>query len=290
MPEDLDTKKIVRVQNKEDGSIISFIRFKNGKIRAKSKMSFISEQAQMAQELLDTDEQLHEFITRCLDEDLNPIFEVVSPFNQIVVPYENTELRLLQVRMECGTYVSNLSNAKAFNIIVAEHLDLDVFTLKHMLDLKKTSTEDIEGWVITFEDYQMCKIKTDHYLRLHGLIGPDMFRENLLIEAIINNTIDDVISALPIGVKRDRVITLTDKVQKYYNHLIGSYNELLEEYKQLNSRKDFAIKYSRHPLFSALMKTLHISSTSAVEKAVKETITNKCNTLSKAKEFIDSLE
>lgn len=105
MYEDLIDKKITRVQNKEDGSIISFVRFPNGKVRAKSKTSFISEQAVMAQEIYDNDPRFKQFIYDCLNANQTPIFELVGYQNQIVLNYNvASELILLQIRHEDGDY------------------------------------------------------------------------------------------------------------------------------------------------------------------------------------------
>ena len=112
MLEDVQDKKIVRVQNKEDGSILSFVKFENGKIRAKSKMSFESDQAVMAQEVYDNDEKLQEFIDECMKLDKTPIFELVGYNNCIVLNYEvASELILLQVRDNItGKYEDLYSN------------------------------------------------------------------------------------------------------------------------------------------------------------------------------------
>lgn len=98
MYEDVKHKKIVRVQDKLDGSVISFVKFPNGVVRAKSKMSFISEQAKLSQSELIKNQKLCKFVESCVDMNLIPVFELCSPENQIVLEYQETELILLQVR------------------------------------------------------------------------------------------------------------------------------------------------------------------------------------------------
>jgi T4 RnlA family RNA ligase len=127
MLKDLEDKKIVRVQNKEDGSIISFVKFPNGKVRAKSKMSFESDQAVLAQKLYDENEEIQRFVRQCFFENKTPIFELVGYLNQIVLNYKvPAELILLQVRRNFdGSYVHKLS-LDAYDIKVAEEYDLDM--------------------------------------------------------------------------------------------------------------------------------------------------------------------
>lgn len=293
MPEDLDNKKIIRIQDKLDGSIISFVKYSNGKVRAKSKMSFESEQAQMAQELLDNDPGMQKFIEEVIKLDKVAIFELVGYRNTIVLNYNvPSKLILLQIRdNENGTYFSEnqLKHIGMFHgVKIAETFELQ--SLETLLQRKKTD-EGYEGFVVTFEDGQMAKSKLDWYLSLHGLIGPDAFRENLLVQTILENRIDDVISALVPGVKKDSIISLTEKVNNHFNHLVVEYKELRRKYFQdfSENRKEFALKHSKDRMFSGVMKSLHTSFRDVeqtAEKSVKEYILRQCNTLSAAKEYL----
>ena len=78
-------KKVKSVYLKEDGSIISFIELPNGKIIAKSKMSFESDQAIMAQNLFETNLKINAFVKDSLSKDLSAVFEYVGPMNRVVV-------------------------------------------------------------------------------------------------------------------------------------------------------------------------------------------------------------
>ena len=295
MYDDVKDKKIVRIQNKEDGSIISFIKFANGNVRAKSKMSFESPQAVMAQELYDNDEILQDFILTMIESNKTPIFELTSPYNQIVLEYHETSLVLLQVRDSIGDYYSELPTYnRRWNIRINEH---SAYTSSNTLDLlireKKSNQDAIEGWVVTFEDGQMAKIKTDKYLQLHGLIGPDAFRENLLVKTILDGNIDDVISALVPGVKKDRIISLDEKVTKHFNHLVNEFHLLRAEYfgdYYKEDRKRFAIDKKHLNMFSGVMKTLpHVYSENMSEEQVTIYILQKCNGLNDAKKYLEGL-
>jgi len=297
MYDEVKDKKIQRVQNKEDGSIISFIKFQNGKVLAKSKMSFESTQAVMAQKLfLKDDDNIREFIDDMISENKTPIFEVVGPDNQIVLEYHNTELILLQVRDNItGEYVNGDEleyYTGNYGVQRAITFSSKFNNLDFLLKQKETSQEPIEGWVITFEDGQMAKIKTDKYLQLHGLIGPDAFRENLLVSTILDKNIDDVISALVPGPKKDRIIALDETVTKHFNHLIINLYSLEAEYYHFHNenRKEFAIKWNKHPLFGTYMKIHKNPVTEDIaEKAVKEHIEKQCNGLNKAIKYLEVL-
>jgi len=297
MYDDVKDKKITRVQNKEDGSIISFVKFPNGSIRAKSKTSFISDQAQAAQEFFDRNSIMKEEVDHLLSKGKTPIFELVGPENQIVLEYQNTELILLQIRNEDGTYMSE-KDLKCYSMNMgikqAEVFDESYHNLDYLLELKETNQENIEGWVVTFEDGQMAKIKTVHYLSLHGLIGPDAFRENLLVKTILDGNIDDVISALVPGEKKDKIVLMNEKVSHKFNDLVVEFIRLRGEYfnKYQENRKEFALKYKKHPLFSSVMKTLNTSMRDVektAEGAVTEFILRQCKSLGEAKDFLSKI-
>jgi len=308
MPEDLDNKKITRVQNKEDGSIISFVKFPNGSIRAKSKTSFESDQAKMAQEFFDRKSIMKEEVDYLLSKGKTPVFELVSPENQIVLEYQKTELVLLQIRNEDGTYMSEkdlkwysmvmcVNQAKVFDIddLLEKGKEVGAHTvLDTLLYYKKTSQENIEGWVVTFEDGQMAKIKTDHYIQLHGIIGPDAFRENLLIQTILDGNMDDVIAQLVPGEKKDKMIEMDRKIVHNFNHLINVFKGLRGKYfnEFSENRKEFALKYSKEPLFGYVMKSLNTSFrdvNQVAEVQVRAYMNKYTNSLGKAKEYIEGL-
>ena len=290
MYEDVKDKTITRIQNKEDGSVISFVKFANGNVRAKSKMSFTSPQAMMAQEVYDSDSNLRSAIAYGFNAGATMIFELVSPENQIVLEYQKTELRLLQVREYDGRYHPSPG-------LIAEKEGLacaETFinkTLDDLLALKKTSQDDIEGWVVTFEDGQMAKIKTDKYLQLHGLIGPDAFRENLLVQTILDGNIDDVISALVPGVKKDKLVALAAKVEHQFNTLVQEFFTLSHMYVNdyTSDRKEFAIAYKAHRMFSGFMKAIHTTSESNAERAARDYILKQCKSLGSAKQYLEGL-
>ena len=163
-----------------------------------------------------------------------------------------------------------------------------------LLLLAKEYVENEEGEVITWEDSQMGKCKNSHYLQLHGLIGPDAFRENLLIQSIISGNIDDVIAALVPGTKKDKIIEMDEKVVHKYNELVKDFLVLREsyftEYKEV--RKDFAIAQSKAPMFGSVMKSLNVKADDIekyAEQATKDYIERMTNSLGKAKEWVKGL-
>ena len=298
--EDIQNKKIVRVQDKRDGSVISFVKLPNGHVLAKSKMSFTSDQALMAQKIYENNDAIRLLIHVMLDGGCTPIFELTSPHNQIVLSYNNTELTLLQIRYADGHYFSKAQMLRVIEetkfedskVELAEEYPEEYYSFEKLLELQQTE-ENIEGWIVTLEDGQMLKVKTAWYFAMHGLTTEGT-RENLLIETILEDRIDDVISLIPDGEKKEFMIATVEKLQHKFNHLVTEYKFLRGLYfnKFQEDRKEFALKYSKHELFSAVMRGLNTSFRDVeqtAEKGVKDFILNKTKKLQDAKDFLASI-
>ena len=105
--------KIRFVNNKEDGSIATFIKLPNGKVVGKSKMGFDNDQANGINKIYKTNADVKSFVDWCLDSDIVAIFEYVAPHNRIVLRYSEEELILLRLR----------DNKTGRHIDIKDHLD-----------------------------------------------------------------------------------------------------------------------------------------------------------------------
>ena len=242
--------KIKNIYNKEDGSIASFVRLPNGKVLGRSKTSFQSDQAIEIQKIYEKDGQIKQFVDFCMDEDIVPIFEYVSPTNRIVVPYANTELILLRMRdNKTGEYLNiNDFAHKLDGISVAASLG------EHTLDsIKEVVVKMVgkEGVIVQFENGKMIKIKSPWYSERHKLFTEDLNRENTLIGLIVDETIDDVLSQIEEPTKKDEIERTIEIVNKEIGRMAHQVDELMSNYN--GDRKDFAIKFNKHTMFPIAM-------------------------------------
>lgn len=268
-------KKIKSVHSKEDGSIISFIKLPNGKIVAKSKNSFSSDQALMAQKLFEEKPYLNKIITSCLKDKLNPIFELVSPKNRVVVNYSETDLILLCLRDNYGSYC----DMESFDLIKSQRF---YYSLNELLQMKN-DLEGIEGWVVEFADGQRMKIKTDWYISLHRIMTDYTNREDYLIDFILDEKIDDILSVLDYG-SENRLFV--EKVLERTNNKINDYflevNKIINQYD--GDKKTFALKYKDHQLFGVIMKSLNGYD---IMESLKEFVKKKTYRLFEAREWLN---
>lgn len=249
--EDLKKLTIKSVYEKEDGSIVSFVKLPNNKVVAKSKASFDSYQAVSSNKIYQENVNLQKFVNESLDNDLSPIFEYVSPFNKVVLIYEKDELILLRLRNNITGEYLNIENIP--DIKIPKRFD---YSLDQLEELSKT-VENKEGWVIEFANNLKVKQKTDFYFRLHKLYTEDLNREDYLIEKIVKEEIDDVVSILDNSdyhnFIREKVGLITNTISNYIDLKSKKVIDLYNIFKAMGDTKKFVSEFLKHPEFSYVM-------------------------------------
>jgi hypothetical protein len=128
MYDDVKDLEIVRVANKDDGSAIRFLML-NGELVAKTKFSLEAEQTNLAMAVVNNNPTLKAFIFKTLELGLAALFEIVSPMNKIVLSYNETDLKLLQLRDEAnGEYLNIYTHplVEEYNLTMANQEPLDL--------------------------------------------------------------------------------------------------------------------------------------------------------------------
>jgi len=280
----------IEVTEKLDGSLILPTLNKNKQLFLRSKSSFMSIQVQMANQFVQQNKHYTKFILDMLNEGLYPIFEGIGYENQIVVPYNNPfELVLIQIRkLDTGEYLTYSEIKK----LMKKYPDINYvkkvnYKLKDLRKLQETMT-GIEGWIARNlqkpYEHQFRKIKTKWYYSLHRLLSPNELVENKIIEHIICETIDDILANIH-DERRKKVEEIIKKVNHYFNH---SMQEIIKLYKikQNMNRKDFALKYGKHPFFGIVMMA---KNEDKLDKLLKNKILKDTKKLSKAKSFLKNI-
>ena len=281
-----DENDVLDVREKLDGSLIQTF-FIDDILFVKTKGTFKSEQAIKSEEFILNNGNYFNFINDFSKKGYHIFFEFISPFNQVVIPYNKTDLVLIQIRDENGNYLdyNTLKDiANKYNLSLAKEYN---YTLKALRELQETE-EDIEGWVVRNKKYpletQFRKFKTSSYFLKHKSISK--LQENNIISSILNEQIDDIISLIPINTeKRNYLEEIRNKVSHYYDKMVVELSKLLI-YKKFNDRKEFALLYKNHPYFNVLMKSKNENN---LEKNLKEAILKRTQKLSNAKEFLKNI-
>jgi RNA ligase len=179
------------IMEKMDGSMIRPILV-DGYLRLATKMG-ISDVAMQAEEWLATqDPQLKYRLMGSLMIGETPIFEWVSPFNQIVLAYEDADLVYLGTRdNRTGNYYfeedTPFTKVHRYGSVEGNLGDYIA---------RQRESEGREGDIIAFADGHRLKVKNDWYVRIHKTLDRITFDRNI-VDLIINEEVDDVIPMLP---------------------------------------------------------------------------------------------
>lgn len=226
-------KNIIRVSEKMDGSLIYFF-LSDGVLYCRTKGTVYSQQAQMAMEIVKKNEALKNNIYYEIEMGLTPMFELISPRNQVVILYNTEELKYIFSRnMYTGEY------------IFSEHFSdfavpsYPISSISDSLSMLQTMNHR-EGLVIMFSDGSMLKLKTDEYYNLAHL-KDNLLNEKCLVRLILDEKVDEAKAIFVNDIELNKYIDeMAIKVIPTYNHLVTSAQNFYDKYKEL-SIKDYAI-------------------------------------------------
>ena len=163
-PDGIKVERLVRVeqlpviQEKLDGSLIKITKDQKHGLVITSKASFESDQAKMAKEIVE--ESNYDF-----DEGWTYHFELIHPYNQIVLSYgDERKLVLLAI----------IDNRTGKDIdIYSDDLKFEkpkLYSYETLLDVNTLNKDGLhEGVVVNYGSYRL-KYKTDEYIRLHRIV------------------------------------------------------------------------------------------------------------------------
>ena len=173
------------------------------------------------------------------------IFELVSPYTRIIVPYKEISLYLLSIRNN----ITLEEEARDEIPFIAKKLFGDkiktpqsfkcnsIEEVKSFVNNLTIESENFEGFVLCDNNFNRIKLKSPAYMELFFIKGEGIFSEKKIIKLILEGQDDDVLGYFP-EYKED-----FDKIRRGLSLLITHFKDLLnkgEKYRSLN-KKDFAI-------------------------------------------------
>jgi T4 RnlA family RNA ligase len=245
--------KIKFVNNKEDGSIASYIELPNGKILGKSKMGFDNEQANGINRIYRTRTDVKQFVDWCIDNNITAIFEYVSPANRIVLRYLEEDLILLRMRdNSTGKHLNIKDYLDKIGTIRIAPFEDESDDLDSLIEVTATQV-DKEGVIVQTEDEFgkdfFFKLKTPWYMSLHGLLTDDIYREHIIVGYILDDKIDDILGQVPEDEMEAhiRINKIIDIVKKSISDKVSEIEKDYRQYVSMNiSKKDYAINHRKN--------------------------------------------
>lgn len=171
------------------------------------------------------------------------IYELTTPENRVVKPYEDYRITLTGIRVkETGEYIYDDEAYEKY------HLP-KTYTFTNIDDLhrniKELPTFD-EGYVCRIGDWRI-KVKAPNYLHMAHLSNNGVFSEHRIIMLVLAGEEDEIISNFPENKAAFQpFIDARDK-------MIRTIDDEWEKYKDIENQKDFALAIVKSPVNHILL-------------------------------------
>lgn len=269
--EDLSNATIVE---KFDGTLI--IPFLIGdKLYFRTKMDVNNEFTKLAESCI-TEEQ-KEWCINMLQSNVYPLFELVSPFNRIVVNYEKTELKPIC----CYDFVGN-SKINWQDALTIYNSNAVKFKNLNKINSYLDKMDNFEGFIIDYKN-KVYKIKSKDYVLKHKSMSSTTNYKNLF-DLIIKEKVDDIKNLLSA-----EVLNFVEKFEKIIIDKLSKVYCVIENADRTLERKDFVEKYKSHLNsfeFAVLMK-YYDGRIEDLDAFLKDKLKNCLNTETKVKEYFE---
>tara|TARA_Y100000034_G_scaffold6762_2_gene7476 strand:- start:4905 stop:6041 length:1137 start_codon:yes stop_codon:yes gene_type:complete len=255
------------IQGKEDGSLGILYHYK-GQWRFNTRGSFANSNIQF-QEFTWTQLFCAAIGIECL-EDLNNnvslsprntyVFELVSPFNQIVRQYHEPAVYLLSAfcgkeewRLEDVDFMAAGMNRNRLNVLRPEVWQFDSISAveEHVYALSKQD-QTFEGIVLRDNKNRRWKVKSGAYVALHHMRGEgdNLFNPKHQLKFILMGEVDEVIGYFPIA---------EESIRTHQAAVIAAQAELeqvWEEHWRIGEQKEFALAICPKTKFTSILFNL----------------------------------
>ena len=282
----LDLSRPHKILEKLDGSMIRPIPFASGyRLATKAGVTDVALQSEV---FVAERPEYDEFIRHELSHGHTPIFEWCSRKQRIVLDYPEDRLVLTAIRVnDTGEYLS-LDWAREFiaankefrGVEVVQEFPAGVDSMTRLL-AQADGDEQIEGWIIRFDDGHMVKLKADWYVLRHKS-KDQLSREKNVVAMIAGEAADDV-KALLIEEDRKRLEQFSEQFWQGFNAYVRDLVARIDALKAEagGDRKTFAVEHSRKLQQSEIAIAFGTFDGRPVDKAVLDVIMKNTSTQSR---------
>jgi len=233
--------KTAKVQEKIDGSLIKLWYYKyqwylstNGSINAYTTPTSFYNTPKTFGHLFTIATEKHNIKYSKLDKKYTYIFELVSLYNKVVIPYLETKI------YHIGTRHNKTGQEINTDIGIAKPKEYKFDSLYDVFKTAKKLPYNKEGYVVVDGNWNRVKVKSPAYVAVHYL--KSTYSEDKLLTLIRNGESEEFLNYFP-EYKKDH-----DILKKDYELLI---KKLKDEFfsMQRNSftdKKDFALNFAKH--------------------------------------------
>ena len=183
---------------------------------------------------LTINEKFETWAERLLDRNFTYMFELASPYNRVVILYKESKVWYLSRRnmitlKEDDSDIDGLERPKLYNLT---NINDTLKVVKSMIDE--------EGVVVYDRDFNRIKVKSDSYLVNHGLAHNNIITFNVVIDMIMNKSIDDYLAYF--GDATGYITNILKTLKLAIDKLENTWYNLIKSEADKLSPKEFALK------------------------------------------------
>lgn len=168
------------------------------------------------------------------------MFELTSPFNQVVVQWKDTKVWFLGERDNLTfkeTFYGDHELSKVFDIPKV----YPIKTIDQCVAAASELPEDEEGYVVCDKDFNRIKVKSPRYVQLHYMAGNQNWSGRRVLEILLANEVSEYVVYFPkFKTAFDVVKAKYDAYVSELEYLKSAIDDLLEVENGSMSKKDFA--------------------------------------------------
>ncbi len=168
------------------------------------------------------------------------IFELTSPWNQVVVRFEETKVWFLGVR-DNSTFKETFYGDHVLSQTFDTPHVFPITTIDQCIAASKVLPEDAEGYVVCDAEFRRIKVKSPRYVQLHYMAGNQNWSTRRVLEILLTNEVSEYIAYFPLFKAAFDVVKA--KYEAYLHDLEDmqvAIDNLLEVYNGSMPKKEFA--------------------------------------------------
>lgn len=172
-----------------------------------------------------------------LDKRNTYMFELVSPYNKVVVSYNDVAI------YHIGTRNNETLEEMDIDIGVKKPRSYDLKTLDDCVAAAKEMSFNEEGFVVVDKNWNRVKVKSPAYVEVHHLKGNDELNIKSIIEMIKTNETDEFLSYFP--EYEGAFNSIRERIEIFIFLLERELDEIQQ--KTYETQKDFALAVKDKP-------------------------------------------
>ena len=186
---------------------------------------------------------------RSLNQNFTYIFELVSPNNRIVVPYDKTEIYHIGTRDMINGFEVNA------NIGIKKPKEYALNSLNDCIEVAKTfSANEHEGFVVVDKNWNRIKVKSPEYIVAHHLANNSVFNKKKGLDLVLEGEEEEFLNYFPEHKAAiDEIVNTMEQEKNKVKEIVDAGMAV----RDLVSRKEYAITNHEFPWFGTAVAAIY---------------------------------